>query len=153
MNIYKKKTLSKNIPPTDPTKKKKKRLIIYYNKFKTSNLIISNNTSSSTELLDRTNVVYMFKCHLGECVPKENSAYVGLTTTTLSRRLTMRLNDSSSIASHLKTHFIPKLKFRKILFENTTIIAHEIDNLRQQILDALHIKAKNKKTNKKQTTT
>ena len=60
---------------------------------------------------------------LGDCVPNENM-YVGLTTTTLSRRLTMHLNDSSSLALHLKTHFIPKFKFRKILIENTTIIAH-----------------------------
>ena len=36
--------------------------------------------------------------------------YVGLTTTTLSRRLKMYLNDSSSIANHLKTHSIPKSK-------------------------------------------
>ena len=76
---------------------KKVRLMIYYNKFKTSNLIISNNFSSSTELLDRTNIVYMFKCLLGDCLSKENNTYVGLTTTTLSRWLTMHLNDSSSI--------------------------------------------------------
>ena len=62
-------------------------------------------------------------------VSKENCAYVGLTTTTFSRRLTMHLNDTSSIASHLKNHSIPKSKFRKILVENTTIIAHEIDKL------------------------
>ena len=42
------------------------RLIIYYNKFQTSNLIISNNTSLSTEYLDRTNVIFMFKCPLGD---------------------------------------------------------------------------------------
>ncbi len=36
-------------------------------------------------------------------------------------------------ALHLKTHSIPKSKFRKILVENTTIIAHEIDKLRLQI--------------------
>ena len=75
-----------------------------------------------------------------ETVSKENSVYVGLNTTTLSRRLTMHLNDSSSIALHLKSHSVPKSKFRKILVENTTIIAHEIDKLRQQILEALHIK-------------
>ena len=33
-------------------------------------------------------------------------------------------------------------KFRKILVENTTIIAHEIDKLWLQILEALHIKQK-----------
>ena len=134
-----KKLIQKNVLLTDPTKKIK--LIIYYNKLKTSNLIISYNTSPSSDLLDRTNIVYMFKCPLGDCVSKKkNNVYVGLTTTTLSRRLTMHLNDSSSIALHLKTNSIPKSKFRKILVENTTIIAYEINKLRLQILETLPIK-------------
>ena len=54
----------------------------------------------------------------------------------------MHLNDSSSIALHVKTHSISKSKFRKILVENTTIIVYEIDNLWLQILEALHIKIK-----------
>ena len=58
----------------------------------------------------------------------------------------MNLNDSSFIALHLKTHSIPKSKFRKILIENTTIIAHEIDKLQLQILEAQHIKTKNLKS-------
>ena len=45
-----------------------------------------------------------------------------------------------SIVFHLKTHSILKSKFRKIQVENTTIIAHKINNLRLQILEALHIK-------------
>ena len=105
-------------------------IYIYDKKFKTCNLIFSDNTSPFTELLDRTNVVYMFKFPLGNCVSKENSAYVGLITTTLSIRLTMHLNDSSSKALYLKTRSIPKSKFRKILVENTTTTAHEIDKLR-----------------------
>ena len=60
----------------------------------------------------------------------------------------MHLNDSSSIAFHLKNHSIPKSKFRKILVENTTIIAHEINKLRLQILEALHIKTKKTKINR-----
>ena len=54
----------------------------------------------------------------------------------------MHLNDSSFIALHLKTHSISNIKFRKILVENTTKIAHEINKLRLQILEALHIKKK-----------
>ena len=73
---------------------------------------------------------------------KENNMYVGLTTTTLSRWLTMHLNDSSSIALHLKTHSISKSEFRKIFVENITIIAHKINKLQLQILEALHIKTK-----------
>ena len=59
----------------------------------------------------------------------ENNIYVGLTTTSLTRQLIMHLNDSRSIALHLKTHSISKSKFRKILVENTTIIAHKINKL------------------------
>ena len=55
----------------------------------------------------------------------------------------MHFYDSNSIALHFKTHSIPKSKLRRILLENTTIIAHEIDKLRLQILEALHIKTKN----------
>ena len=84
----------------------------------------------------------MFKRPLGDCVSKEDNAYVGLTATTLSRRLTMHLNDSSSIVFHLKTHSIPKSKFRKILVENITIIAHKMNKQPLQILKALHIKTK-----------
>ena len=69
---------------------------------------------------------------------------VGLTTTTLSRRLTIHLNHSSSLALDLKTHSIPKSKFWKILVENT-IIAHKINKLQLQILEALHIKTIKKK--------
>ena len=102
--------------------------------------------SPATKLLDRTNVVkYMFKCLLGDYVCKENNAYVGFISTTLSRLFTMHLNDSSSIALHLKHHSIPKSKFRKNLLENTTIIAHEINKLWLQILEALHIKTKKTK--------
>ena len=46
----------------------------------------------------------------------------------------MHLNDSSSIDLHLKTHSIPKSKFRKILVGNITIIVHEINKLQQQQL-------------------
>ena len=104
--------------------------------------------SPSTELHDKTNILYMFKCLVGDCVSKENNAYIGFTTTTLSRQLTMNLNDSSPIALHLKTHSIPKSKFRKILEENTTIMAHEIDKLRLQIPEALHIKTNKPKINR-----
>ena len=88
--------IHRNILPTDPNKKIK--LIIYYNKFKTSNLVIRNNSSPSIGVLQKTNVIYKFKCPLGDCISDNNNIYVGLTSTTLSRRLTMHLSDTSSIA-------------------------------------------------------
>ena len=41
---------------------------------------------------------------LEDCISDINNIYVGLTSTTLSRRLTMHLSDTSSIAQHLKKH-------------------------------------------------
>ena len=79
---------------------------------------------------------------------KGNNTYVGLITSALSRSFTMRFNDSSSISLHYKTHPIPKSKYRKILFENTTMIAHEINKLQLQILEALHLKTKRPRINR-----
>ena len=92
--------IHRNILPTDPNKKIK--LNIYY-KFKTSNLVIRNNSSLSIGVLQKTNVIYKFKCPLGDCIFDNNTIYVGLTSTTLSRRLTMHLSDTSSIAQHLSS--------------------------------------------------
>ena len=82
--------------------------------------------------------------HIYIHVTNENNTYVGLTSTTLSRRLTMHLNDSNSIALHLNTRSISKYKFRKIQVQNTTILGHEINKLRLQTLEALNIKTKEK---------
>ena len=109
--------IHKNILPTDPNKKIK--LVIYYNKFKTSNLVIRNNSSPSIGVLQKTNVIYKFKCPLGDCISdNNNNIYVGLTSTTLSRRLTMNFSDASSIAQHLKKHSCPTTQQRK--FSPTT---------------------------------
>ena len=66
--------------------------------------------------------------------------YVGLTSTTLSRRLTMHLSDTSSIAQHLKKHSCPTTQLRKILTDNTTILEHQNNKQKLQILEALHIR-------------
>ena len=123
--------IHKNILPTDPNKKIK--LIIYY-KFKTSNLVIRNNSSPSIGVMQKTNVIYKFKCPLGDCISDNNNIYVGLTSTTLLRRLTMHLSDTSSIAEHLKKHSCPTTQLRKILTNNTTILEHQNNKQKLQIL-------------------
>ena len=75
--------IQRNILPTDPNKKIK--LITYYNKFKTSTLIIKNNSASSIGVLQNINIIYQFKCPLGNCISENNDIYFGLTSTTLSR--------------------------------------------------------------------
>ena len=68
--------IHRNILPIDPNKKIK--LIIYYNKFKTLNLVIRNNSSPSIGVLQKTNVIYKFKCPLGDCISDDNNnIYVG----------------------------------------------------------------------------
>ena len=99
--------IQRNILPTDPKKKK----LMYYNKFKTSNLVIKNNSSPLIGVLQKkkkkkkkkkSNIIYQFKCSLGESISENNNIYVNLTSTTLSRQLTMHLSDTSSIAQHLE---------------------------------------------------
>ena len=109
------------------------KLFIYY-KFKSSNLVIRNNSSPSIGVLQKTNVIYKFKCPLGDCIFDNNNIYAGLTSTTLSRRLTMHLSDTSSIAQHLKKHSCPTTQLRKILTDNTTILEHQNNKQKFQIL-------------------
>ena len=117
--------IQKNVLSTDPTKNI--RFIIYYNKFKISYLIILNNTSPPPLNLLTVQTSYICSNVPWETVSSENNTYAGLNTTTLSRRLTIHLNDSSSIALHLKTSSIPRSKLCNIFVENTTIIVHEIN--------------------------
>ena len=112
--------------------------MIYYNKFKTSNLVIKNNSSPLIGVLQKIKVIYQFKCHLGDCISDNDNINVGLTSTTLSRILTMRLSDTSSITQHLKKkRSCPTTELRKILIENKTILDHKKKIL---ILEALHIR-------------
>ena len=88
----------------------------------------------------KTNVIHKFKCRLGDYISDNNNTYVGLTSTTLSRRLTMHLSDTSSIAQHLKKHSCPTTQPRKILTDNTTILEHQNNKQKLQILEVLHIR-------------
>ena len=130
--------IHRNILPTDPNKEIK--LIIYYNKFKTSNLVIKNNSPPSIGVLQKTNVIYQFKCPLGDCISENNNIYVGLTSTTQSRRLTIHFSDTSSIAQNLKKHSWPTTELRKILTDNTTILEHQNNKQKLQILESLQIR-------------
>ena len=110
--------IHRNILSTDPNKIIK---LIYYNKFKTSNLVIKNNSSTTIGILQKTNIIYQFKWPLGDCISENDNTYVGLTSTTLSRRLTMHLSDTSSMAQHLKKHSCPTTELQKILTEFATV--------------------------------
>ena len=63
----------------------------------------------------KKNITYQFKYPLGDCISENNNIYVSLTSTTLLRRLTMHLSDTSSIAQRLKKHSCLRTEFQKIL--------------------------------------
>ena len=65
--------IQRNILPTDPNKNIK--LIIYYNKFETCNLVINNNSSPLIGVLQKTNIIYQFKCPLGDCISENYNMY------------------------------------------------------------------------------
>ena len=66
-------------------------------------------------LQKKSNVIYQFKCPLRYCIPENNNIYVGLTSTPPSRRLTMHLSDTISIAQYLKNIHGQQQNFGKFL--------------------------------------
>ena len=73
------------------------KLIIYYKTRKTRDMIMKNNLGPKLRDLAQTNVVYEFNCQIGACkhLPRPQATYVGLTTCTLSRRLSNHLQKGS----------------------------------------------------------
>ena len=100
---------------------------------------MNNNSSLSIGLLQKPNVIYQFKCPLGDCMSENKNIYVSLTLTTLSSRLTVHLSDTSLIAQHLKKHSCPTTEFRTILTDNTKILEQQDCKQRFQILDGLSV--------------
>jgi hypothetical protein len=116
----------------------KLKLIIYYKSHKTSNLIMKNNLCRNQDKLKSTNVIYQYNCKIGECELQESANYIGMTTTTLSRRLTMHLA-SGGPKIHSEVNHKQKLT-RAQLVDNTTIIRSCNDYTRLQIMEAIIIK-------------
>ena len=112
------------------------KLIIFYQNRKTCNLVMKNNLSDNTSDMNRTGVVYQYTCPIGDCKLRKIS-YVGMTTTTLSRRLTSHLQTGSPKTHTLQEHGITLT--REMLVNNTDIIDASSDKRRLQIKEALHI--------------
>ena len=66
------------------------QLVIYYKSNTINNLAMRNNHSPLLPFLKQTYLIYEYTCKHGDC-ELHPSQYIGLTTTTLSRRLTMHL--------------------------------------------------------------
>lgn len=79
---------------------------------------MKNNLSQKQNHLRETNIVYQFNCKHDDCMPR-NAAYVDLTTTTLSRRLTMHLQSGTITKHYAEKH--GKILNRSELVNNTVI--------------------------------
>ena len=109
-------------------------IIFYYKNIKTCNLVMKNNNTSKPSPLCQTNVVYRFNCPMPHC-KAEN--YIGMTQTTLSRRLTYHAQ-SGSIYKHFKQEHNIK-PTRDQLADNTIIIAKANNRYKLAIKEALLI--------------
>ena len=127
--------ISRNVTCTTP--QDKLLLIIFYKNPRVSNLIMKNNLLQDPSLLKKTNVVYQFSCPEEGCKLLPNSSYIGVTTTSLSRRLTMHAREGSIRKHMTQTHNKPPT--RQDLVENTKILKHCSNHKKLHIFEKVYI--------------
>ena len=115
------------------------KLVIYYKNPTTKSLVLRNNMSNDPSMLKKTNVVYHYICKKGDCALHNNSGYIGNTTTTLSRRITMHLQQGGLI-THNETHHHGDRLTRTDITSNISIIKEESNRRKLQILEAVYIR-------------
>ena len=126
----------------------KLKLMIYYKNPTVKTILTKNDQSPSPSDLQKTNLVYEYTCKIGDC-ERLQSSYIGVTQTTLSRRLTMH-KGSGAIKDHMeRCHNLPLT--RDALVNNTKILRTNNDTSRLLITEALLIHAKNPALNKQAT--
>ena len=113
------------------------KLVIYYKNPTINSLVIKNSNYAPTPALQQTNLVYEYQCNQDDCERLHNSSYVGLTTCTLSRRLTQHLQSGGPKQHSTSVHNNPIN--RETLVNNTKIIRRESDPVRLSIYEALLI--------------
>lgn len=88
--------------------------------------------------LQKTNVIYQFNCPEEGCRLLHQDKYIGVTTTSLSKRLTMH-KQQGAVKDHMsKEHGIAIT--RQMLVENTEILCSCNDQRRLWVLEALYIR-------------
>ena len=120
-------------------------LVIYYKSMKTSNLLIRNNENKKPTELQSSHLVYEYTCKHRDC-SSLNSTYIGMTTTSLSRRITMHLSQGAIRKHHSEQHNA-KIS-RQNITQNIVILHKEIDCKKLHILEALYIRDRNPSINK-----
>ena len=128
--------IHENVKPVNEEKQIK--LVIYYRSKNVQNLVMRNNMARCKDDLKKTNVIYQFTCPSEDCRSLHCGNYIGCTSTTLSRRLTMHLQDGAPKA-HMREQHDSNIT-RKQLVENTKILKSCSDQRQLTILEALFIR-------------
>ena len=115
------------------------KFLIYYKNRKTGNLVMKNNMNGELSDLNKTGVIYQYTCQIGGCKLQDIS-YIGMCTTTLSRRLTCHLQAGTPKNHTLQEHGVSLT--REMLVDNTIILDTSMDKKRLQIKEALYIATK-----------
>ena len=134
--------ISRNVKPTDPNTSL--NLIIYYKSRKTASLVMKNSCLPPTDELQEINVVYQHTCTTGDCSHR-NSRYIGVTTTTLSKRISAHLQDGAILKHYLQEH--GHILRRQHILKNTTILEREHDLRRLRMLESVLIHTKKPEIN------
>ena len=124
-------------------------VVIYYKSARTSNLIMRNNLNAAHDKLKCTNVVYEYKCPSEDCPLPPNSTYIGYTQCTLSRRLTLHLQDGAIQNHSMDCH--DKRISRASIVENTSILKKINDVNRLTICESLLIDLRKSRINRQDT--
>lgn len=111
--------------------------VIYYNNRSACSLVMRNNTTGVGNKLARSNVIYEYFCKTGDCATQKVS-YIGSTTNTLSRRLTLHLQDGGIKQHSRRTH--GREISRGEIVNNTEIISNDSDKRRLRVLEAVFIR-------------
>ena len=102
--------------------------------------------SSDPTALKQTNVVYHYKCTLGDCALLPCSGYIGNTTTSLTRRITMHLQQGGPL-THTRQDHNENLT-RQLMTQNTKILAKSREKRRLIALEAIFIREMDPSINK-----
>ena len=137
------KIIKKHVKPVDNSTTI--RLLIFYKNFRSKQLLIKNSPTTRTSPIQQSHLVYQFTCPHEDCLLRKSS-YIGLTTTTLSRRLTCHLSDGAPLL-HFQDYHNQQLH-RNTIEDNTKILIKENDHRRLKILEALYIQNNNPNLNR-----
>ena len=127
------------------------QLIIYYKSTKTRSLVMKNNLTPKLRELARTNLIYDFTCSIDACkhLPTRQVRYSGLTTCTLSRRLSLHLQ-KGAILKHCQSEHGRSIT-RDEIVSMTRARYYVSDVRRLEILEALIIRLEDPEVNKQDT--